>query len=71
MCTDCKIAAYNVAQSLILQQNNELGKMKGILEQIASKPALSADHLGNIIETSYKNKVKHSTTHILNSKTRI
>jgi len=63
--------AYNVAQSLILQQNNELGKMKNILEQIASKPALSADHLGNIIETSYKNKVKHSTTHILNSKTRI
>jgi len=63
--------SYNVAQSLILQQNNELGKMKGILEQIASKPALSADHLGNIIETSYKNKVKHSTKHILNSKTRI
>lgn len=69
--TDLKSTSSNVANSLLIQQNEEV---KSLLREIANRPIqqVNVDQLGNIIETVYKNGVKNTTTHIHNlSKKRI
>ena len=69
--TDLKATSSNIANSLLIQQNEEV---KSLLREIANRPIqqVNVDQLGNIIETVYKNGVKNTTTHIHNlSKKRI
>ena len=69
--TDLKSTSSNIANSLLIQQNEEV---KSLLREIANRPIqqVNVDQLGNIIETVYKNGVKNTTTHIHNlSKKRI
>lgn len=59
---DTGSTAQNISNSIMLQNAS---KIESLLEEISNKPSsqLSADALGNIVETIIENKVKKKITH--------